>query len=302
MSGFTDPAFIRALEEKAVSYYVGADRENSPLTKARFPKRITEDPRFKSIRYLRRRHRAEQRAQELPSELLNEHREQILGSYDSEPARMLAETFIDAVRQGEIDRLEEIVKLCKLLETRLYQQPTERQSDPHRWHYYAAVVTCGFLKEGIVPTKGEVKKAALKERAIVELPKRDPSWKPKEVRIDTDSDTRRYYEAQQGDPYDDPNRSLETPVKHDLSDEERTRITQLLRERIIQWQREQQAASRTQRPQRLAEEKKPVLVKDREKRIAAKIEELRRLYKPKIWARIWARVFSDLGLGGLPRY
>jgi len=38
----------------------------------------------------------------------------------------------------------------------------------------------------------------------------------------------------------------------------------------------------------LAEEKKPALVKDREKRIAAKIEELRLLYKPKTWARTWA--------------
>ncbi len=76
----------------------------------------------------------------------------------------------------------------------------------------------------------------------------------------------------------------------------------LQRKRIVQWQREQQAGSRTQRFEMLAEEKKPALVKDREKRIAAKIEELRLLYKPKTWARTWARVFRDLGLSELPRY
>jgi hypothetical protein len=245
-ANFTDPAFIRTLEEKALSYYFGADQYKSS-TKERFPKRITEDPIFKSIRYLRRWHRAEQRAQELPSELLNEHREQILGSYDSEPAKMLAETFIDAVRQGDIARLKDIVELCKFLETKVYRQPRERQNDPHPWHYYAAVVTCRFLKKGTAPTKKEVREAALRERAIVELPKWEPSWDSK--------------------------------------------WSNLQKQR---WQSKHHAV--TKRELHAVTKRKPPSVKDlREKRIAAKVEELRAL-QPKRWPR----VFLDLGLGDLP--
>jgi hypothetical protein len=204
------------------------------------------------------------------------------------------------VRRWDIGRLNDIVELCRLHETKIYRPPKERQSDSRRWHYYAGIVAWQFLKEGTVPTKKQVQKAALRERAIVELPVCNPDWKSKEIRIDTPGDARRYYEAQQGEP--DHDASPQTPVKHDLSDKKRQRIFQLQRERIIQWQREQQAGSRTQQIGKLAEEKKPALVKDREKRIAAKIEELRRLHKPKTRARIWARVFRDLGLGGLPRY
>jgi hypothetical protein len=246
-ANFTDPVFIRTLEEKALSYYVGAARHKSASTKERLPKQITEDPVFKAIRYLRRFHRAEQRAQELPSELLNEHREQILGSYDSEPAKMLGETFIDAVRWGDIARLKEVVELCELLETTIYRQPRERQSDPHPWHYYTAIVTCQSLKKGVVPTKKQVKEAALRERAIVELPTWDPAWDSK--------------------------------------------WSNLQKQR---WQSKHHAV--TKRELNALTKRKPSSVKDlREKRIAAKVEQLRPL-QPKNWARI----FRDLGLGALP--
>lgn len=186
-----DPAFVRDLRAKAISYLVGADKDKAPSTKARFPKRVTEDPLFQAICYLRRRFEAEQKvAKEFP-ELLND----IPGPEEPEPAKLLAETFTNAVRRGDIGRLNDIVKLCGLHETKIFRPPKERQSDPRRWHYYAGIVAWRFLKEAIVPTKKQVKEAALRERAIVELPVCNPGWKPKEVRIDTPGDARRYYEA-----------------------------------------------------------------------------------------------------------
>jgi len=174
-AGLRDPAFIRNLRAKAINYLVGADQHKSPSTKARFPKRITEDPLFQTISYLRRRFHAEQKVVKEFPELLNE----ILGPEEPGSAKLLAETFVAAVRQGDIVRLKEIVKLCELHEAKIFRPPKERQSDPLSWHYYAGIVTWQFLKEGIVPTKGKVKEAALRERAIKEIPVWNPKWENK---------------------------------------------------------------------------------------------------------------------------
>jgi hypothetical protein len=175
-AGLRDPTFIRDLRAKAVSYLVGADQHTSQSTKARFPKRITEDPLFQTISYLRRRFHTEQKVVHEFPELLNE----ILGPEDPEPAKLLAETFTNAVRQGTIGRLNDIVKLCEIHEAKIFRPPKERQSDPRPWYYYAGIVAWQFLKKGIIPTKKKVKEAALKERAITELPAWNPRWENKE--------------------------------------------------------------------------------------------------------------------------
>jgi hypothetical protein len=223
---FTSPAFIERLRAKAHSYYFGADTFNAASDK-RFPKEITEDPLFKAIYYLRRRFRAEQRTQEAPTE----HRDELLGAEDPRAAGLLSESFVEAVRRGDIGRFTYIVKLCEIIEAKTFQQPKARQSDPLSWHYYAGIVACGLLGSGTIPTKKQVKEAALKERAIVEVPKWDPAWNSN-------------------------------------------------------WSNRQKKLGKP----------KPASVKDlRAARIAAKIEELRRL-QPKNWPR----VFRDLGLGDLP--
>jgi hypothetical protein len=168
---FTSPAFIERLRAKAISYYVGADTFNATSDK-RFPKEITEDPLFKAIYYLRLRFRAEQRAQEAPTE----HRHELLGAEDPRATKLLSESFVEAARRGDIGRLTYIVKLCEIIEAKTFQQPKERQSDPISWHYYAGIAACGLLSSGRTPTKKQVREAALKERAMVEVPKWDRKW------------------------------------------------------------------------------------------------------------------------------
>jgi len=282
-SRFTDPAFIRTLEGKALGYYFGADQYKSS-TKERFSKRITADPVFQAIQYLRIRAHIKQRTQEFLSDFPSEHREQILGADDPQQAKMLSDTLIGAVRQGNITRLQEIVKLCELHEAKMDEQLKERKRDPISWHYYVGIVACGFLKKGTVPTKKQVKEDALRERAIVELSKLNPPRKDKRVKTDTletwaagQGWQRGTYEVRAG-----KTRVLfgseikKAQVNPDLSNKEKVQKIQAVR-------------------QRLAEEGKPALVKDREKRIAAKVEELRRL-QPKRWPR----VFKELGLEELP--
>jgi len=317
---YLEPAFIRELREKAAGYFIGADKRKSSK-KEWFPKKITEDPLFKAIVYLRRRHENKQKLAERFPELLDE----LLDPEDPEPARLL----VDIVRQGNIGKLKDAVTFCELFENK-YRQTREGQSDPLPWEYYTARAALGFLAKGVIPIKRAVKEAALKERAIAELPvmyragteellpKMQEAGEPKEMRMDPepapDQDPESYYEADRGELDDDP--SIEIPAKRDLSEKERLRIKRLLRERIVKWesdpdqlrreriiqrQEAKQVEPRTEGRQRLTEDEKPALAKQRAKLIDGRIEELRREHTPSTWRHIWKRAFKDLGLGCLPR-
>jgi hypothetical protein len=187
----TDPASIKALFEKTLSYRIKADLYKCS-TGNRFPKKITADPVFKSIRYCQSWYLNNQMIQQLCiSDLLqimggdsqieglqNTHEEILknlrawsLSSYDPQPATLLAKEFTDAAMQGDIDRLSDLVKLCELYKTKVTQPPREHQSDSISWYYYVGIGACQFLIKGIVPTKKQVKEAALQCRAIYELTK-----------------------------------------------------------------------------------------------------------------------------------
>jgi hypothetical protein len=259
---YLEPAFIQGLRKKAAGYFIGAD-----------PKEITEDPLFKAIVYLRRRHENEVKIAEHFPELLDK----LLDPEDPEPARLLA----DVVRQGNIPRLKEAVKFCELFERKTYERSSAHKSGPLPWEFYTAVAALGFFAEGTIPLKKELKKAAWKERAIAELPVMyrvgsnellpilQEIRAPREMRIDpeptADEDPETYYGADQDEANDSP--SIEAPAGRDS----------------------------------MPEKAKPALARQRDKLIAERIRELEKQYTSETWKSTWARVFKHLGLIDLPR-
>lgn len=227
------PAFIQELRKKAVEYFIGADQFKSSA-KRRFPKNITEDPLFQAIAYLRNRGRAEERLRQdfasaedqdfqrfsirkfyaenkLDQKGLLDILDELFGPPEPGHAKLLAVTCIAAVRGG---RLNDIAELCEIFEKRTYRRGRLSRELP--WEYYAAVAALGFLNKGTIPLKKEVKEAALRERAIMELPvmyrvgteeplpKLQEAGEPKELRIDPepapDQDPDSYYGAPDENP------------------------------------------------------------------------------------------------------
>jgi len=299
---YLEPAFIRELRAKAVLYRIGADQYKSSAGEP-FPKDLPQkDTCFQAIANIRRRGWAEQKlehdlapaedqeferfsirdffdANELTAKGLIEIRDELLGPKDPADEKLLADECVVAVRRGEIGRLKDIVKFCKIFESKTYgrpsQQTTKRKRDPVPWHYYAAVTALAFLKKGKIPSRSEVIESALRERAIDEPPVMPQTGgTPKEMREDPepteDQDPGSYYGGEQPGPVSTPDwQAREAEADQQLTEQQ------------------------TQKgpPERLSEEDKPALVKDHEQQIAAKIEELRSR-QPKNWKRI----FIDLGL------
>jgi hypothetical protein len=275
---YLEPAFIDELREKAVRYFIGADQ-------SRFPKRITKDPLFQAIAYVRSWHLSEQKLakdssrERLTSREFLDLRKERLGPKDHDHEKLLARAFITAVRQGNIGRLNDIVELCRIFDSKAGCKP--KRDLP--WEYYAAKAALGFLTQGTVPLKKELKKAALKERAIAELPvmyrigskellqKMQEAGEPREMRIDPlpvpKQGPENYYEPNLGHP-EDP------------------------------WHAQQQLDGQLQLPTK-SQAAKPALA--RQQQIDERIEELRALHTPKVWAATWWRIFSNLGLDRLPR-
>jgi hypothetical protein len=195
---------------------------------------------------------------------------------DPRRAELLEKEFISAVKNGNTDCLRDIYKFCKIFESKTYGRSSQRKRDPLPWEYFAAVAALGSLTKGVIPTKKEVKEAALEERATWELPvmyqvgtkeplpKLKEAGEPKEMRIDPepalDRDPDNYY----GTDWDEPEHDL--PLKTSTKEE------------------------------------KPTLKQQRAKQIADRIEELRREHTPSTWRHIWKRVLrNNLGLSDLPR-
>jgi hypothetical protein len=161
--------FIQALYERALSYYVGADSLKNSLG-GRFPKTVINDPAFRAISYCRAWAVTNQRAIVLP----------VSWRPDSKNEELLAVEFVRAVSAGNLNRLRDLIKFCGLIEDRFFKPPKRHSKrDPICWHYYAGIAACQFLLKGTVPTKKEVTEAALRERAIVEVPPWDASWESK---------------------------------------------------------------------------------------------------------------------------
>lgn len=184
----TAPKFLKELQEKEDFYYF-----NLRLFKAgagqRFSRDIIRDPVFRAIRYCRERTWQTKLLEIIKShpesdfidagitplwakgfKLLSKHPPQRwIEPYDPGPERLLASEFLTAINQGDIPRLEALVKLCKAHEM-AFSPPRQRASDSKRWHYYAAYAARYFLEEGLLPNKKAVKDLAFITRAGAEFP------------------------------------------------------------------------------------------------------------------------------------
>jgi hypothetical protein len=194
IGGFTDPGFIKALEQKAESCFFDASQFKS-ASGSRRSKWIMRDRVFRAIANLRCRGRLEEfirqadarpkhdysnadQDTQLRSKLLEETisciRSDLVIPPDPEDERVVAQAFVDAVKQGDRNRLNELIVWCQLYETKMIQRPRERQSDVKSWHYYVGMAALHFLTRGEVPSKKEVKERTLVECARAEFPMNVP--------------------------------------------------------------------------------------------------------------------------------
>jgi hypothetical protein len=177
--------FFRQLEQKAFEHFIAADRYCSKGG-SRLSKQVTRDPLFRAIRYCRLRDIGERNWASLPrgffqgknytlsaesiQTICEEFAAKKLGPYDPEPEKLLAREFIQAVRQGDMPRLRELLKLCELHEEKGMRSYWDRQPSPRSWLYYTALAAQRFLRAGKLPTKKQVKEQALWERVVYEVP------------------------------------------------------------------------------------------------------------------------------------
>jgi len=154
----TDPKFVSRLHIKAWSYAFG-------------PK----DRVFFAIHYCRRWSRGKETVGEIVKKfpecsepwsvefLLREHCEYeddvFVGPWNPEPKEFLGRELTDAVMRGDGSRLRDIAKLLESHEKPRVEKP---------WHYHVGKVASMLLGAGIVPTKKELKEAALLQRVFEE--------------------------------------------------------------------------------------------------------------------------------------
>jgi hypothetical protein len=115
------------------------------------------------------------RKKELLEATIKNIRKQLDTPPDPEDERVLAQAFLDAVKRGDMDRLN---AMCGLYETKMIQRPRDRQSDVKSWHYYAGMAALHLFRQGVVPTKKQVK-----ERTLVECARAEFAMNPVKVPI-----------------------------------------------------------------------------------------------------------------------
>jgi hypothetical protein len=188
----TDPDFVMALYEKAIQHYFMAARYKSGG--GRFRKDVTSDRAFRAIKHCQTWYHRIQRYETLcPADLpggltegsevfakktIENLREWARRNYDQRAEDFLAREFSRAAIAGDIDRLNELVKLCQLHKsTALDDLPIENKRYAISWHYYVGVNAVAFLRMGTVPTKKQVREAAIQHRAAEELSRVQPQIK-----------------------------------------------------------------------------------------------------------------------------
>jgi hypothetical protein len=179
----TAPKFLKELQDKEDSYYLNLRLFKSPSGR-RFSEDIIRDPVLKAIRYCRERNRQTEFLKIIRThsesdfvdsaidpalakafkKLSKDPLQDGIEPYDSEHERRLTDEFLTAVKEGNIDRLEELVQLCRI-ESRAIKPPKGRKRNSRPWHYYVAYAARLFLEKGVLPDKKTVKKLAYAFRA-----------------------------------------------------------------------------------------------------------------------------------------
>jgi hypothetical protein len=119
----TETKFLRALSNKTIGYYVGADLFLDVNGK-RFPKDIVCGPLFNAIHHLRQRAINQAMFEEFLSDLNEKLRRKfqgILAKEDKSHAKLLSQTYLRAVRSGDLEMLSRLHKLSELYESVLFE-------------------------------------------------------------------------------------------------------------------------------------------------------------------------------------
>jgi hypothetical protein len=185
----TAPKFLKELQEQKDLYYFNLRLFKSGSGK-RFDRKVLDAPIFKAIRYCRDWSQQTEFLKIISThpesdfvdsgidpalakafkKLSEDPLQDRIEAYDPQHETLLADEFLNAVKQGDVARLRELLRLCEIHETTTYNRPRERQSDSRRWHYYVASAALLFLEKGVLPDKKEIKKLAYAFRASNELP------------------------------------------------------------------------------------------------------------------------------------
>jgi hypothetical protein len=180
---FTDQSFIQSILKKVAQHRFRASTHKT--SGRRFPKEITSDPDFRAIVFCQRWHYNWKRITEQsvedavrkmgaePTEELKTFVERTLGTLRErhqckrkpELEQRIAQAFASAAIEGNIERLQQLVDLCKL-HLKTLERPKGAKSYPVPWHYYVGLAACMYLAKGEIPTKKQVKDAAIQHRAV----------------------------------------------------------------------------------------------------------------------------------------
>ncbi len=158
----------------------------------RFSKETTKDPAFKAIEHCQTWHNQilyydnqtpasmasrmgglvanidKKDLEQTAWRMLANLRQWARSNYDQKQEEFLAKDFVSAAKSGDMDRLTTLVKLCGLHYKRAFQKPSEINHYPIQWHYYVAANAYSLLRGGVVPTKKQLKEAAIQHRAVDE--------------------------------------------------------------------------------------------------------------------------------------
>jgi hypothetical protein len=142
--------FRAELRRKAYLRLVNADFQHSS-DGTRFPKDLPETPLFGAVQYLRNRAHKIWSSEPVPE-------------YDSQAAGTIGRYVLEAISTetpGKLRDLATILKLCGAP-----RSPTAKHIP---WVYYSASAALRLLDDGVLPTKRQVLKEAIRQRALEEL-------------------------------------------------------------------------------------------------------------------------------------
>lgn len=184
---YTTSAFIKRLELTAESCFFDASQFKS-ASGSRRSKWVMRDRVFRAIANLRRRGRLEEFIRQADARPKHDYsnadeddklriqmleaffsvcREELANSPDPEDERFVAQEFVNAVKEGHINRLKDLVGLCDLYEKKKWSGEVGKRGT-RSWSYYTALAAARVLRKGVIPTKKTLREVALLEAAFHE--------------------------------------------------------------------------------------------------------------------------------------
>jgi hypothetical protein len=180
--------FIQELYRRTLEHYFKAARYKKGGQ--RFRKDVTADPVFRAVVRCQKQHDATQHYSKLertglPHQLLpgaprtpefrqmekntfKYLRQRAVKQRDLRAEAFVASECVNAVKSGNISRLNELVKYTQIAEKAI-RIDEHFIAQPVPWHFYFGMGALQYLLKGKVPLKREVKEAAIQLRVVHEI-------------------------------------------------------------------------------------------------------------------------------------